>query len=139
MFGDLEQDMRHRPAWIAVEGHTGLFWSTVTFLDIASEAGGGDIVPAVKATTRTRNNMVDGQIVPLITAILASVIVAMQDIAAGKRDLLVRDLDVGPESDDRRQRHIGIYDFAIVLDLLGLALHEEHYRTSPRADIERLV
>ena len=139
MFGDFKNDVRHGPARRAAERHTGFFGRAIAFFDIAAQTGGDDIVPAVKTAARTRNNVINGQVMTLITAILAGVIVTMKNVAPRETDLFVRNLHIRAQTYNCRNRCIGVDFPAIVLDLFGLALHEQDHRSPPGADIERLV
>lgn len=59
---------------------------------------------------------------PFDAAIVAGVIVAVQDIASGQADLLVGDLHVMPEPDYGRCRRVSVNQMTVMLDLLGFSL-----------------
>lgn len=62
--------------------HIGLIRSAVALLDVAFEASGHDVVPAVSTTLGARHDVIDSQIVPTVAAILAGVIVTMEEVSS---------------------------------------------------------
>lgn len=139
MFGDFKQHMGERAARRSGKRHTGFFGSAVAFFNIALETGRHDIVPGIHAATGAGDDVVYGQIVPFVTAVLADVIVPVQDIAPGETDLFVGDFDVGAQPDNGGQRRIHIDATPVVFDRLGFALHQKDHGPSPRADIKWLI
>src|SRR5262249_49406217 len=96
---NLEGDM----AWWAPrhchEQHAGLFRGAVAFLDIALQAGCHHVIPVIDAAARAREDVVDSEVVPALPAILAGVIVTMQDVASRQADLFVGNLHIAPQPD----------------------------------------
>lgn len=67
--------------------------------------------------------MVDRQELPLIAAVLATVAVALEDVAASERQLLVGDPHELPQADHRREQHLSADGMhGVVLEALGLPL-----------------
>src|SRR5437588_10272943 len=97
MLGYFEGDVAWRAPGRGQKRHGGLARGAVAFLDVALEAGGHYVFPGITAAARTRHDVVDGQVVPAIPAVLAGIAVSVQDIAPRQRDLLVGDLDVVSE------------------------------------------
>lgn len=139
MLGDFEDDMRHRPARRTGKRHARFFWRAIALFDIAFQAGGNDVVPAVEPAARAGDDVINGQIVPFVATVLTGVIVAVEDIATRQADFFVGYFDVGTQTNHRRQRCIRVNQATIMLDLLSFAFHEQHHRSTPCADIERLV
>ncbi len=83
MLGDFKGNVALRAAGHAKQGHVGFSGGAVAFLDIASQAGRHYVFPGITTSPRARQDMVDGQVVPAIAAILASVIIPVQDVAPG--------------------------------------------------------
>jgi len=65
--------------------------------------------------------------------------IAVEDIAPRQGDLLVGNVNVVAQADDGGQRDVAVDYFAIVLDLLGLALEQKDNSSAPTGDVERLV
>ncbi len=84
----------------AQQGHTRFPRGAVAFSVIAVGAGGDQVFPAVGAAPAFRDHVVDGQLFPR-TAVKAAVVVAFQDILAGKYDGLVWDACISAQPDDR--------------------------------------
>ncbi len=83
--------------------------------------------------------MVDGQIVASFAAILAGVVVSMQNVAPGEADLFIRDFDVIAQSDDGWKSKAAVEDFTVVFDALCLPFEDENDGASPAAYVQRLV
>ena len=139
MLGNFEIDMTGWAPRCETKHHIGFFGGARTFFDIALEASGDDIFPGVGATFAARHDMVNRQIVTTVAAVLAGVIVTMQKIAARKTDFFVGNFDVGAQANHRWQRKVCIDQFAIVLDLFGLAIEQKQHRAAPTTDVERFI
>lgn len=124
---------------LTIEIHTGFSGCPVAFLDIAFQAGRCHIIPGVDTASRARHDMVDCQVVSSYSAILAGVIITMENIAPREAYLFVRDFHIMPEPDYHRHRRIGIDEAAFVLYLLGLAFQEQYDGTPPGTYVKRLV
>lgn len=83
--------------------------------------------------------MVDCQVVPTVTTVLASVIVSMQKITTRETDFFVWDFDVGAKANYSRQRKVCINKLASVLYLFGFAIEQKQNCAAPTADVERFV
>jgi hypothetical protein len=59
---------------------------------------------------------------PFYAAVLAGVIIAVQDIAPGQADLFVRNLHVMAQPDYGRCRRVSVNQMTVMLDLLGFSL-----------------
>jgi hypothetical protein len=75
------------------QGHLGFFQRASAFAMIAGGAGGNHIRPGVGATQMLGHHVVDGEIVRAPPAVLAGIIIAAEDLAAGKPDLHARAVD----------------------------------------------
>jgi len=94
MFGNFKVDMALRASRRAKQGHSSFFRSAIAFLDVALQAGCHHVFPVVRPALRARNDMVNRQIMPLFTAILARIRIPVQNVAPGQTDLFIRNLDV---------------------------------------------
>jgi len=94
MLGNLEMHMALRASGRAEQGHSRLLRGAISFLDIALQASGYDILPVVRTAFRAGNDVVDRQVMPLFAAILARIRIPVQNIAPGQTDLFIRNLDV---------------------------------------------
>jgi hypothetical protein len=122
VFGNLEMNVAERLAWLTVKRHIGFLWGTVTLFNVALQTRGNDVLPDIRAAPRPGNDVIDSQVVPPIAAILASVTIPVQYIATRQTDFLVWDLYVSAQANYSWQGKIGINQFAIMLNLLGLTL-----------------
>lgn len=82
MLRDLEVNMTRWTTRHHLERHIRLVGSAVALLDIAFEASRHDVIPAVGTTLGARHDVVDGQIMPTVAAILTGVIVAMEEVSS---------------------------------------------------------
>ncbi len=82
MLRNLEINVAWRTARHHMKRHIRLFGSAITLLDVAFEASGDDVIPAVGTTLGARHDVVDGQIMPTVAAILAGVIVTMEEVSS---------------------------------------------------------
>lgn len=60
-----------------VERHSRFFWGAIAFLDVAADASRDNVLPGVAAASRSRNHMIQSQIVPAIAAVLTGMTVAV--------------------------------------------------------------
>lgn len=71
MLGDFETDLIGRSSWRDMQRHVGFFGSAITLFDIAGQARCYYVVPGIGASSRARDDVIDGQIVTIGAAILA--------------------------------------------------------------------
>ena len=89
------------PERLAKQGHIGLPRGAVAFPVVAVGAGGNQVLPAVVAPPAFGNHVVDGQFLPR-SAVQAAVVVALENVLAGKHDGFERDAGISAQPDDRR-------------------------------------
>jgi len=72
------------------EGHTGLFWGSAAFPDVAFRAGTDDVFPGGFAARASWDNVVEGQLGGRLfpAAVLATALVAGKDIAPVEFDFV---------------------------------------------------
>ncbi len=75
--------------------------------------------------------MINSQIVPPITAILTSVVIPVKEVSPRQGNFFVGNFDVTSQPNNGRYGKISIDELAIVLDLLGFALHQEDHSPPP--------
>lgn len=79
--------------------------------------------------------MIDGEIVPAVPAVLARVLVSVQNVPPGEADFLVWNFDVRAQTYDRRQRKILRNHLTVMLDLLSFSFKEQNNGSPPTSDI----
>ena len=108
---------------------------------ITSGAGGDDIFPILRATHVLWNDMVDGQFITLLTAILASIVIAPENLLTGQMYLRARTVHHVLESDDGR---FGIFtvnctdDPTPVQHQAGFVKHDQPNGAVSAAQVDRL-
>src|SRR5262245_51802656 len=122
-----EEELRvHR---LTNEPETRLFERTVALEEVASQARGDHVGPRGLATTRSRNHVVDGQLLASSAAVLAGVAVAAQDVLLVEGHTLEDRLtNVDGEPDDSRQVEAprrGTHHPWGRLDALGFAAQQQ--------------
>lgn len=116
--------VRQRSARNDAQSHAGFLRRSVALLHVAFQASCHDVIPCVDAAAGSRDYVIDCQVRPSNTAVLAGVVVSVENIAPGQADLFVWNFDVVPEANYCRQWRVGVDPTAIVLNLLCLALQE---------------
>jgi hypothetical protein len=124
------------------ELHAGLFRRAAGLAAVAGDAGSNQVLPRVLSVLAARNDMVDRERDARFPAVLAGVMVAVEDFEAGKLGLRAGPLDLVGHPDNRgqsksRRRRMG--ETGAVFEHFSLAAVDEHERTRHMADIERLV
>src|SRR5215213_5604274 len=131
-----------RLAWFLAQGHPCFGWQLTPLAVIARLTRGNQIVPGVHSTSRARHDVVDGQVVTLPPAILAGVSVADEDLTPRKLDPRPRPVDQIDHADHRGRRKGacgGLYDPAVGLQDLRLAVEDEQDCPADVADVQRFV
>src|SRR5262249_10675194 len=136
-----EEELRvHR---LTDEPETRLLERTVALEEVASQARGHHVGPRGLATTRSRNHVVDGQLLASSTAVLAGVAVAAQDILLVEGHTLQDRLaNVDGEPDDSRQVEAprrGPDDSRRRLDAFGLTAQQQRDGTFRVREVQRLI
>ena len=86
---------------------------------VTRSAGSHHVVPRVLAAAMTRHHMVQGQVVTSLAAVLAGVLVALEDLLARELHDRTRSLDVIHEADDRlrlQDEALARNDVTVLLD-----------------------
>ena len=83
------------PLWsfrFANQVHPGFLWCPVRLVRVAADAGANDIFPRRRSTAISRSDVIQIQILPLksLSAILADVFVALENVVPGELDLFLR-------------------------------------------------
>jgi hypothetical protein len=138
-FGDFKVKSAVGTAGLAQQGHTGFAGGAVPFFHVATHTGTDHIFPSILAAKRPRDHVIQGEIFAEAAAVLTTMPIPVEDVAARKRDLLVGNVDIVAQANDGGQRNVAVHHSAIVLDLLGLALEQKNDRPAPTGDVERLV
>ena len=119
------------------ERHFSLLWGAIAFLDVALITGRHQVLPGIAATTAFGHHMIDSQI-PRCSAILALLGVPLHNIMARKDNLIVRNIDVAAQPNDRR---IGIFlrnspnrSLRIVVNHLSFIQEKQFHRAMHRAN-----
>src|SRR5215210_3276404 len=141
--GELDEDMGARRVGLHARVHVDLVRQPVALAAVARRAGGDDVVPPRASALGARDHVVDRE-ARAGAAVLALPAVARKDGAPGDLALvrIARDPHVRDEPDDHRPRQRArrpVQVAAADLDDLGLALEQEHRRSSDLADVDRLV
>ena len=84
----------------ALEMHLRLLRVASAFAAVAGRAGGNQIVPFVSAAFVAWDDVINGEVLSLSSAVLAGVVVASEDFAFGEFDSRARALDHVLEADD---------------------------------------
>ena len=79
---------------LSAQGHPSFLGGAIPFFNIAANTGRQHIFPSVTAPARSRNDVVEGEVIASIGAILTGMIIPIQDIFTGQGNLLVGDFDV---------------------------------------------
>ena len=87
-------DVALRAPGRAQQWHSRFFGSAVALFDVALQAGSHDVFPVVRTAPGARHNVIDRQIMPLFSAVLARIRIPVQNVAPGQTDLFIRNLDV---------------------------------------------
>ncbi len=87
----------------ALEVHLRLLRVAPAFAAVAGRAGGDQIIPFVSAAFVAGDDVINGEVLCLSSAVLTGVVVAPENFALGKFDSRARALDHVFETDDRRR------------------------------------
>jgi hypothetical protein len=80
--------------WFAYKLHASLNWGSISFSIVTRYTGANQVFPGVCSPSSLWHYMVNSQGIICFSAILAPMIIASQDVFAGKDDFLVGDADV---------------------------------------------
>ena len=83
--------------------------------------------------------MIERQTITLMTAVLTGVIVAIENVAAGKGDFSIWYGDVVPQPNHCGKGKVPAEKFTVVFDRFCFSFEHQDRRTSPTSDVERLV
>jgi hypothetical protein len=86
--------------WFSAQRHIGIFGRVFPFFGVTFFAGGNQVDPRIRTTSRTRHDVIDRQIF-LGAAILTFMVIALEYILPGKINALVRGVNISIEADDR--------------------------------------
>src|SRR6185295_5794586 len=91
-----------RPLRLADQMHASLGGSAIGFLGITLDAGADNVFPCRRPTTVARDDVIEIQVfaVEFYAAILASVLVALENVVAREFDLFL-----GQAVEERQQNH----------------------------------
>ena len=100
--------LHHRPPFralrLAEQTHIRLMRSSIGFLCVALDAGTNNVIPIRRSAHVSWNNVIEIHLAPLepLAAILASVLVPLIDVMAGKLDVLANDAIKQQQQNDPR-------------------------------------
>jgi len=122
------------------QGHPRFSGRAIALVHVATQAGRGDVVPAVAAAAAAGHHVIDREAFALAAAVLAAVPIAMEHVAAGEGQGPERYPHKLPQADHGGQGQAGAQLAAgQMLQLLGLALEHHHAGPPPAGDVQRLV
>lgn len=132
-------------SWLSGSGlqfQPGFFDRFATFAVVALPASGNQIVPGVWTIFRPGDDVIDGEILCLDTAVLAGEVIPDEDLPPAKFHPGVGTLDHVHEANHRRsvEHRRGRVDHQVILfEDFGFAVEDEDDRPADIADIERFV
>ncbi len=162
---DLQEGTPLRPLGLADEAHSSLLRQPVRLERIALDAGADDILPGCRAAPVARNDVVQVQVVAIksLAAVLAGVLVSLEDVVPGEFHILLWQVIVNdqknhprhPDAKGNRAHRFGVrFVLGEVVPLveveglkrtivavehnLSVALEQECQRPTSRANINRL-
>lgn len=91
---------RARVKRLTQQAHPCLLWRPSRFSVIAAFAGGDEIFPGVSATLESRNDVIECQVVRLLTAIHAGEVIALEHLTTREAHLRPGTSDHVDEADD---------------------------------------
>ena len=91
------------------------------FFDIAANTSRNNIFPSIAPATRSRDNMVQRQIIPSITAVFTGVTIAVENIAARQGNFLIRNPNIMTQPNHSWQGKPRVNIFTVVFNLLCFA------------------
>ncbi len=128
------------PPGRGAQGHPRLPGRAVALMDVAAQAGRGDVVPTVAAAAAAGDHMIDGEPLTLTAAVLAAVPIAMEHVAAGQGQGPERDPHELPQADHRWQGQTrSELTSRVMFQPLGFSLEDHHTGPPPAGDVQRLV
>ena len=136
----LKAEAAERSTGNPLQGHAGLLGSAVSFADIASQAGRRDIFPGVLSTPAFREHVVNGELIGSGSAVLAALVVTMENVATGQWELPKRHMNVLTQADHGgKVRPAANFPTEIKLQALSFSLQHHHHGSAPGGDVQRLV
>jgi hypothetical protein len=120
--------------------HLGFAGGEIALVQIAGRAGGYHVIPSRVSTARTRQQMIEREIVT-VAAILASESVAQKHVKASE-GRMGRRLHEGLERDHARQLHFegwAVHRAIVVGDDIHAFEEDRLYRVLPRPQRERVI
>lgn len=89
--GDVDERTPFRPLRLSNQAHMRFLWKSISLASIAWNAGTHHVFPGGLPTTVARQHVVEIEFVPVksVTAVLASVLVPLEDIMARKLHFLL--------------------------------------------------
>jgi hypothetical protein len=142
---DLAAGVEREGARLAEQNHIVDFAEeAVAFVAIALVAAGDEILPGGAAAARARNNVIESKLAGRhgLSAILASVTVAQQNVFARESTGLVRDAAIFQQADYRRHGDDGalrVEREAVLLLSARDALEHQHECAARAADVDWLI
>ena len=110
---------------------------------VAGVAGRDEVLPIVRAPTMLRHDVVEGERAASTSTVLTALVVARKYLAAGQARTRERPLDVVVEADHGGCLEIALFGgvdrLRATFEHLGLAVEDQHERTSHGADVQRFV
>ena len=88
---DLDEWTPFRPLWFADEMHVRLQRGAVRLFGVTLDAGADNVLPASRAATVPRDDVVQVQIFPFeyFSAVLAGILIAFEDVVTGELDFFL--------------------------------------------------
>ena len=141
MLRDIERNVVMRLAWMADEYHIGLLRGSTRLTPIARGAGADNIFPAMLAFLITWHHVVQGKLMACLTAILASIVVALKNTEASKFPLITLAFDhIDKLYYGRYRERItgGMHETEPVFKHIGFTTQQQHNRPPYMADVNCL-
>ena len=131
-----------RPERFSHEAHRGLLRRAACLAMVTSLTGGDDVIPLMAAAAVSRQDVIKGKFLGSLAAVLATELIAEEDIAARQAALRPRAPDKVDQPDNGRNgegRTRAMEIASAVLQGLGFATVDDDDRATNGADVKRLV
>ena len=141
VWGDLKGQIAVRSFGDSKQFHSSLFGSSSGFVTITMPTSGDNIFPAMLAFLITWHHVVQGKLMACLTAILASIVVALKNTEASKFPLITLAFDhIDKLYYGRYRERItgGMHETEPVFKHIGFTTQQQHNRPPYMADVNCL-
>ncbi len=128
---------------IAEQPHPAVLDRSVSLLGVTGLTGSDDVLPVRMSAPGPGDDMIDGQPLAALAAVLTGEVIPAEDVPLAEGDLSpTRDAHESLKTDDARQgkgKTVGTDQKAILLHRLGPATENHCNGAASRANVERLI